>query len=207
MPLIDENKTILFVHIYKCGGSSIRALLSRLWGKMHYALGEHDFIVKYKEVMETSGKLQEYKNLYKFAFVRNPYDWLVSIFFHIVEHKDHPYHGVVSRLNFPQFIDWYIGKAITKRNLPHYGRQIDFISNEKEELEVDDIYKFENFENEVRTLMDGLGVSLNCQIPHLMKTQGRKKDWLLYYTSDDYKVVNEFFKKDFLTLGYERRAV
>ena len=61
----------IFIHIPKCAGVSVsKALFGNL-------AGGHSRVVDYQLVFNSN----EYSNYFKFTFVRNPWDRLVSAFF------------------------------------------------------------------------------------------------------------------------------
>ena len=65
--IINHNKKYVFVHIHKTAGTSISINMLKSGGIKYK--NKHSFITELEN---------EYKNYFKFSFVRNPWDRLVS---------------------------------------------------------------------------------------------------------------------------------
>ena len=70
--LISHSHKLIFIHIQKTGGSTISEILSKNFPDICQFKAKHDFAI------QGTGELCEWKDYYKFAFVRNPWDRLVS---------------------------------------------------------------------------------------------------------------------------------
>jgi len=71
--LISTEKKFLFIHIQKTAGSSLARLLKSHAPDTRPFLGQHDHALMAKKHLAS-----EWDEYYKFAFVRNPWDRLVS---------------------------------------------------------------------------------------------------------------------------------
>src|SRR5215218_4648814 len=71
--LISKEEKVLFIHIQKTGGSSIAEALKQKIPDVTEVFGTHDSALRARAALES-----EYSRLFKFAFVRNPWDRLVS---------------------------------------------------------------------------------------------------------------------------------
>jgi hypothetical protein len=85
MPFSDEHKCI-FVHIPKTGGTSIENLLgmdraSNLYHRRNKVDGVPPQHLPIGEIRKKVGE-EKYLNYFKFTFIRNPYDRMVSEFFY-----------------------------------------------------------------------------------------------------------------------------
>src|SRR3569833_2271927 len=121
--ILSYSSGFLFVHIEKAAGSSIQqallpvanvapnnrlrrrvALLGPLnrIGGLYRALqfGEHATADEVKRCLPTAA----YNALFKFAFVRNPWDRLVSRYAHLLRSKDRRQHEFISGLEI--FVDF-----------------------------------------------------------------------------------------------------
>ena len=89
--IISHSKKFIFIHIYKVAGSSIRSSLNRyahLYTKKNRLLSGLKIYPKIftSDFSQHSSALQVqqyipssiYRQYYKFAFVRNPWDWQVQ---------------------------------------------------------------------------------------------------------------------------------
>jgi hypothetical protein len=92
--MLSRQKKFLFIHVPKTGGNSIQSIFSaysedQIVGNPEgdknrfelrssdERLNKHSTISTYESVMKDN----EYACLYKFATIRNPWDWIVSFYF------------------------------------------------------------------------------------------------------------------------------
>ncbi|MDG1655119.1 MAG: sulfotransferase family 2 domain-containing protein, partial [Luminiphilus sp.] len=103
--LLSHQKKFLFVHIAKTGGTSVRAALqNQRWRDPYYApiwlasklsgLVNHEVGIKlprHAKAIAAKEMLPHefYQTLFKFAFVRNPWDLQVSSYHHIRRERPH----------------------------------------------------------------------------------------------------------------------
>lgn len=78
--MISHSHNFIFVHIPKCGGTAIESVLKK------YASNVTGYRVsvdaKYLRNKELFNSLENYKNYYKFSFMRNPFDRILSTYVH-----------------------------------------------------------------------------------------------------------------------------
>ena len=118
--LISDSHRFIFVHVRKAAGSSIRDTLEPLslvkptdsWSKVRsrflriekdyhrYAFRQHDDINVAKRLMPP----ELFESYFKFAFVRNPWDRLVSEYEFIRRRPDHGRYPKVIKMEFDQYI-------------------------------------------------------------------------------------------------------
>lgn len=149
---------------------------------------------------------KKYKNYFKFAFVRNPYDRLVSCYEDKImsdrEKEDLIIkNGLYKKMPFKEFV-----RAICSipdiRADQHIKSQSFFITDQNENLLVDFIGKFENLENDYKKVCKIIGIKKLKKLPTKNKSK-RKKDYREYYGEETKKLVYERYKKDFEILGYK----
>lgn len=126
---------------------------------------------------------------FNFAFIRNPWDWLVSMYSFIKGNRDHPEFMIVGHMNFSQFVDFWISKNII---------QWDFL---KTDAAVDlEIFKFEELGNACNKIAERIGVAK----PELSRLNtSDRRDYSEYYNANTRQLVAEHFKKDIEIGGYE----
>ena len=134
-----------------------------------------------------------YNDYFKFGFVRNPWDWQVSLYFFIKQNKDHFQHEIVK--NFNSF-DEYIEAGLYKRN----RRQKNFFTDKKGDLIVDFIGKFENIDEDMQKVLNAVNLQDQVVLPHTNKSSHR--DYMSYYNKHTYKLIEENFKEDIEMFGY-----
>ena len=117
--LVSHTKQFIFIHIYKTAGTSVMdvirpyarlvdrlaytnrftikffKIVSRLLGLPYDGMKSFTGLRKHAKADEIREKLGEemYDSYFKFVFVRNPFDFLVSLFFYIKQAKGNRNHG------------------------------------------------------------------------------------------------------------------
>jgi len=156
----------------------------------------------------------KYPTYFKFAFVRNPWDRLVSCYFDKVvsvrfmkkddfKHFDNcvsggeylsfkKYGKDFKNMEFPEFAEFICTLSDSKSD-GHFRSQHTFIGN------TDFIGRFENLHEDLNKLRKKLG--MNIQEEHLMKSAHR--DYKDYYNDKLINMVGERFKKDIELFGYK----
>lgn len=190
----DENKCI-FVHIPKAGGVSINKALFGNLGGGHVPI--------YKYYLSFSPK--EFEGYYKFSFVRNPWDRLVSAYFFLKSggFNDSDKHFFVENLSkYKTFNDFVIG-WLNEENIYswiHFVPQYEFIMLNSKVL-VDKIFKVEKMDNNMLILSSKL--NRNLDIYHENKTIRRNKNYKDYYNDKTIEIVRKIYNKDIKMFQYE----
>jgi hypothetical protein len=205
--LISDSHQFIFVHIRKAAGSSIRDTLEPLslvkptdnWSKIKsrflrtekdykkYAFRQHDSITVAKRLMPP----ELFESYFKFAFVRNPWDRLVSEYEFIRRRPDHGRHSKVMKMGFEKYIVYQ-----SKRFDAH---QINMLADKDGNLLMDFIGKFENLQDDWNRVTDKLGIE-NQELTHRKKAG--IKDYNSYYTDESRALVSELWKRDIEAFGY-----
>jgi Sulfotransferase family len=207
--LISREKKMLFIHIQKTAGSSILKILrSRVPDAKGY-LGTHDHASRAKNRLGN-----DYDLYYSFAFVRNPWDRLVSWYTMITQQAGVTSPGRLNRLfkyvleNSSCFEDFILNCTDTIDDFD--GRksfmynQYDYISDENKSLIVDFAGKFENFESDLKKALERIGL-FDIEIPHVNKSA--HLHYSAYYTPRTRDIVAERYERDRREFGYTFEAV
>jgi len=126
-----------------------------------------------------------YSNHYKFCFIRNPWNRLVSCF------AD----KVVNKLSVIECWDKdfdYFVNYVSKQNLNFCNKHFKLQTKLFPIKNIDFIGKMENFSNDLNKVMDKL--DLEFQIKHLNKSQ--HKHYTEYYSNETRKIVEKLYKDD-----------
>ncbi len=205
--IISHSKKFIFIHVYKIAGTSIKgALLKYADGKIprfkRVLLGvekNHNFFSSNYEPHITAPELKEllpkrlFGSYFKFAFVRNPYDWQVSLFSYMKEQETHHQHNIVKNMNFKEYLNWRVNEDL---NL-----QSSFLFNEKEQCLVNYIGKIENIQHDFKRILRKINIA-ELNLGHLNKSS--RKNYLNYYDKECYDIVNKGFDNDFRLLNYQK---
>lgn len=191
---LDHYKCI-FVHIPKNAGLSVCYTLFGNTG------GSHRKIVDYKKIFAPA----TFKKYYKFTFVRNPWDRLVSTFFFLksggLTEKDSMW--AEKHLKPYDTFDAFVRAWVTEENISnalHFQHQHVFLDDEHGKLAVDFIGRFERIEADFETIANKLKINRSLQKTNTSK---RKKNYKEYYTTETKKIVSEVYKRDIQLFNYE----
>ncbi|MDO6692470.1 sulfotransferase family 2 domain-containing protein [Aliiglaciecola sp. 3_MG-2023] len=220
--LISHQYNFIFIHIYKTAGTSImnefvphsrlidrlayQNTLSRLiFGQINNLMGWSDDGMKqftghhkHAKAHEVEDKMgtKAFSSYYKFSFVRNPFDLIVSKYFYILQSKKHVSHKKVLNMSFLDFLKWHLSK---KPPL-----QIDFLMNQHRDRKlVDYIGRFENLTEDTSKIKKNLGLEVSNGIEHRNPSLNRKsKNYQDYYDDESKSLVSNYFQLDLELLGY-----
>jgi len=208
--IISHRKKFIFIHIYKVAGLSIRAALQRyddrsasdfpFYENIKFALGKRfkslstwaiDHI-KAKEIKRHLDPLI-YDSYFKFTFVRNPWDWQVSLYHFMLQSPNHPQHRLISRMkSFDEYIDWRINRDMEL--------QFEFVYDTEGNKIVDFVGRFESLQNDFDEACRRLNIE-TATLPVINKS--RHLPYREYYNERTRQMVAEAFKKDIETFHYE----
>jgi hypothetical protein len=213
--LLSPWYKFLFVHIPKTGGTSIRAALrhykwadpyrfplflcSRLSSLANHRLAcklpRHAKAIAAHEILPRS----YYEELFKFAFVRNPWDLQVSSFHHIRRERPQLMQGV---RDFESFLRLKL--APNRQYVYHFDVSIELQSDYVVDLHgkviVDFIGRYEQLGDDFREVCNRIGIR-PARLPHKRQAEDRTA-YQQYYTDDTAKLVGERFKRDIEMFGY-----
>lgn len=208
--LISKKKNFIFVHIKKTAGSSITRCLTRYDDRSLYLkLLNTKFLTRlkmFRDMNPLSHHVPAYKirdylgerydDFFKFAFVRNPFDWQVSNYFFVKQSKMHPRHKEVKNLTFNEYLEWTLVNG--RINL-----QSMFISDENNinNIIVDYVGKFENINDDFNHIMRCIGIADEVDLKHTNRSL-RKSDYRQYY--DDYSrtFIEQHYHSDLTNFDY-----
>ena len=188
----QDGKPYIFIHIPKTAGMS-----------MYHALGinngQHRSITDYRDH-------QLYSEAYKFAFVRNPFDRVVSAFFYFNSadldiHDQLIREKYIARFNgdFKDFIS--NGLDMCSREVVHFLPQIDFITDMQGKIALDFIGLFESIDDETRRLQKESGITFTQ--PFERTNISKHRDYKSYFTDQSMiDKIAEVYQDDFTQFDY-----
>jgi len=185
----DKFKTV-FIHIPKTAGTSVYTSLFGHVKRNHIRL-------LYFEAYDKN----KYDDYFKFAFVRNPYDRLVSSFIYIKGRND-LYTPVIAKYEtFDDFVEALLDDANRVKifRVPHFNTQYYFLKDRSGKVGVDFLGRFESLEHDFKVVCNKLGMP--ARLPHHNKSQ--HKHFMDYYSPRLIQIVNQVYREDFENLGYK----
>lgn len=188
-----DRHNCIFVHIPRTGGTSIT---QSLFGNQ---AGGHTPVWKYQIVFSKS----QYDRYYKFTFVRNPWDRLVSSYHRLKgggltrKGRIEMTETVASYTSFERFVlDWITPANV--RNWLHFRPQTSFLSRGVENLCLDFIGHFENLEEDFAHVCNSLAVSrLLCHL-----NPSVRRHYRTYYSPSTAEIVGDVYAEDIEAFGY-----
>ena len=198
MVITDE---FIFIHIPKTAGTSITQALHTLHPPSYWK----DKSRKYKGHIRLKQLIDELPRgvagvdeRFTFAFVRNPWDRLLSMYSHITQNmrKNTSIRSFNTWVNH-DIIDPYSPRDNWQNQahvpqvawLSGHGREVDFIG------------RFENLEEDFNIIKRQLNIDV--RLPYAEKNRTKHKPYQEVYTKKSRRRVAELFAKDIERFGYE----
>lgn len=176
----------IFIHINKTGGSSIGRALKIPFG--------------HKTALETIDEIgiDRWQKRYTFAVVRNPWDKVVSQYFHRKKTDQ------IDKEDSIEFNDW-VKLAYGEQDLKYYNNpkmflpHYDWISDRENKILVNFICRFENLSQDFDYVCNQ--INKKAELPHLKASKrGNYRD---YYEADTREIVASWFAKDIQNFNYQ----
>lgn len=164
----------LFIHINKCGGTSIKKIIGESKNK-------------HEPIRDVLPRIDDPNNYFKFSFIRHPYDRIKSMYFY------RKYNLRRVKLKEVSFEEWFY-KAFTDTSytaVQLMNKSCWHYLNIDGKLAVDYVGKFENMAEDWKFVAKMIDVS--PILPHVNKTK-HKED--VTFTSNMKQIVEQQFKWD-----------
>ena len=178
--MISHKHKFIYARAAKTASSTITGYLEEHVDDMSKAKGwtdnvHHIPLWYYKENIP----IEEFESYFKFTFVRNPWDRLVSAYQYSKRFG-----------NTTDFKEWVVNIDPNHK----YGPQYDFVKGS------DFIGKFENLQEDFNIVCDKIGIPQQ-QLPH--KNATKHKHYTEYYDDETRQIVAEKYAKDIEYFNYE----
>tara|TARA_E500000331_G_C16969177_1_gene588539 strand:- start:133 stop:720 length:588 start_codon:yes stop_codon:yes gene_type:complete len=192
--MINHKKKIIFIHIPKTGGQSIAK-----------ALGiAHPPSAKFAGLKHGTPNFAEHSKhwdkYFKFTWVRNPWDRLVSNYFYDLKMSEAGINvkglrALVKKFGKNKFKDFV--KSGKFKSLGFYAPLFTWMPKGKQ---YDFIGKFENFEKDFEKLC-GILQFKDIGLPHVNET--RHTHYSEYYDDEAKEIAGDYYAKDTKYFGYK----
>lgn len=198
--MISHDHRVIFVHIQKTGGSSVSAACG--WPSN---APEKHFRADQLRVLYGA---ETWASYFKFAFVRNPWDRLVS-WWSMIDAQRHRFEAGERFIGFQEYV------LRSAKTFPDFLRcteeihdsdgsksilrnQIDYLTNEAGTVIVDRIGRFETLSADFDAFVRP---RLECPaLPHVNASE--HADYRSYYSDADAEMVGSRFTRDIEAFGY-----
>lgn len=194
--MVNHEKKIAFIHVPKCAGSSINQTLNL---KVHAGTGHAGW--------------KAHANLFKdgyftFSYVRNPWDRMVSLYHYFYNmRRGHQWYGQnkklatqISTIGFQEFC----ARLDEFQRCPwsgiHFVPMVNFLQDQKQNINLDFIGKFENLQEDFDKLCDELYLPRQS-LPHKNKSDHIK--YIEYYDKKSKEMVDKKYARDIEIFNYK----
>lgn len=192
--MISEKHKFIYIAINKCASSSIVYSLRRYIKKL--AWHEHQLLSKDTSASSILKCIKSpIDDYYKFTFVRNPFDRLLSNYFYRVREKK-------SDVQNQSFKEWVLNKE-DKRSFKSCLMRftmMDWVTDERGNNKMDFIGRVENLENDFEYVCNKINLKHDF-VGKRNKSVHESCD--KYYDEELIAFVENYYKVDFDEFGYK----
>jgi hypothetical protein len=219
MKNVSVENSFVFIHVPKCGGTSISRAIFGERGifdqKFHEA--EHLNYSFYSNFLEQIGL--SISSFFVFSFVRSPYSRIYSHwnFLRSCYRKRHSHHflKIFDNHNLLYFLDdpnKFVDCVFMHRieySLGCRSKAHEYLANvfvpqvfwfDYDISKLNFLGKFENIENDFQQISER--ISCNSTLPHVNKTSFKEDEYLDFLNASSIEKINKMFYIDFKLLGY-----
>jgi chondroitin 4-sulfotransferase 11 len=208
--MVDHKDKFIYIHIPKTGGSSIESALKCEQYSFTRVSSEGNLQVapwvsnKWYNKHDPLFKKAINDNAFKFAFVRNPFDLMVSCFhwWLLPKGKNWPqgrFKKEFGDITFPQFIKKTSALYLNEYSHKKQGQSF-WLRDATGAIKVDFIGRFENIQQDFNTICNEIGIP-QIDLPHINKT--KHKHYTEYYDDDSREIVADSFAVDIEHFDYK----
>jgi hypothetical protein len=186
--MICHDKKFLYIHIPKTAGKSMETFMTgRKWWNPH-TVGLNNL----EQIKE--GKYQDY---FKYTIVRNPFDWIVSMYHFFAQglHRSvmaRELQVLFSELGFDGFVRSFDELPKLMPKWKGLTSQHEFICDSGFNILLDHIIYYERLGEGVKLLRKRFGIT--GEFPH--QNRSNHEDYRSYYNDDLIRIVASKFSKD-----------
>jgi len=208
---VSHDLRCIFVHVPRTGGTSIETALGlkgdwrienthSMFGRitspdLKQRIKSTDYLQHLTANELRSLLLHEFQNYYRFAFVRNPWDRMVSIYCHMDPHMKleaepgRPFTGT----SFGEFLEW--SENITDA---HLAPQYTYLYAANGACLLDFVGRFEQLDQDFGRICAHLGVRL--ELPRVNASV--RADYRDYYNDTTRRLIERRYGEDVERFGY-----
>lgn len=194
--MINHQYKCIFIEVPKTGSTSIRSIIGTP-KKPHLNIKEikEEFFYEKENINNSFFPFfkkiaieKKWRQYFKFGFVRNPWDRVVSLYLRKegIQMSD--------KMSFEEFIHWIENSSDTSIHPSQHKNQLDWFLNEKGDISVDFIGKFENLNKDWEIIQKKLDIQ--SSLPHKNQNITKKKHYSEYYNKETKDIIYEKFKVD-----------
>lgn len=191
--IIAYKHKFIFIHIPRTGGSSINFALSKICDKDDIIRRDD---TRHNTAMQIKAEVGDatWNSCFKFAFVRNPWEAVLSEYFYILKRAKPK-----GRKEYEKYTDFNHYLTSSKGKLILFHSMCDYIVDKNGKIAVDFVGRFENLEEDFKQILQKIDLQ-NMSLPHENATS--HSHYSEYYNERAKQIVAEKFKKDIKMFDY-----
>jgi hypothetical protein len=209
--MICRKRKILFIHIPRTGGQSIEHMLFPTYGfrdeeNTNILYGWNDKLgwLNHMTCREIKGHNYvsngEFKNCFKFAFIRNPWERLVSEYAWKFPGNFRLFRQFCSDILEQEYEKWAAGYRDPIAFKQHLREQYKYIYNNQGRLEIDFLGRYENLAVDFLEICKLRG--LKCgKLPLYNKSEHRY--YTYYYDKVTREIAGRIYREDIRIFNYQ----
>lgn len=206
--LISDSHEFIFLRMRKVASTSMKAVLTPIclprppgriahlksrihleWNYQKYVFRAHDPIRAAQRRMPAD----KFERYFKFAFVRNPWDRLVSEYEFLLKRPQHGRHARVKKLaGFKPFIEMQIPRKD--------AYQINMLVDSKSRMKMDFVGKMENLEDDWLTVCERIGLE-PVALPN--RKVNPHRHYSEYYDDESRRLVSRHWAREIELFDYK----
>lgn len=185
--MISTDCKFIYIGVPKTGTTSIESHIKTKYKIIPHCHKKHAPICLHNE---------KYLDYFKFGFVRNPWDWVVSWYFYATDEWNRPVRDQMSLKNWVYIHNACCGcNPLTVRCcyqplVPQYK----FLCNDQGDLIMDFVGRFESLQHDFDRACEKAGIH-KYKLEFKNKSQ-RSGSYVDHYDSETKKLVSDLFEKD-----------
>lgn len=203
----------VYIDIAKVASSSIKMLLATAL-ELEVPDGNPHAVAFPKPPQFNGYAENQFGDLFTFAFVRNPWDRLVSCYRDKIAGEVADFTGFAesgvahcldrfgvfeANMSFTAFVEAVAGIPDSEAD-EHFRSQVDFVTDTGGQVAIDFVGRYENLADDFSTVARTLGLPDHLALPHLQAAS--KKSYASYYSEHTWNLVSERYAQDISVFNY-----
>ena len=203
--MISHSHKFIFIHVPKTGGTAIEAYLGQYGETVLDGYVTESIYFKHATAADLRVKLGApiYERYFRFAFVRNPWDWVASNYasgrgghlpYLLRAQTSLDQIGAIKRaMSFGDWLEKWVAYCRPSQCL--------MLCDGARLVPIDFIGRYERLSADLRTACDRIGIPAPDPLPVVNRTEGRRPNRDIY-TRRDFDFVADAFAEDIRMFGY-----
>ena len=201
--IVSSKYRFIFIHIPKTGGTSIAepSYGSSRQGALIPHLGENDVInyghIRAAGLKERMG--EHWDEYFKFCFVRNPWDRLVSLYHYFLQNEEKAGSDLGLHIKACRSFREFCMSMDHLKLDAHFDEQVTYIIDYNGQPIIDFVARYESMNKDFSQICNHLGLP-DISLPRYRRS--KHNDYRLYYDSETKRIVEQHYENDIRLLKY-----